>query len=569
MESANQSTSPALKVRKIIGRTYLNDNRIEEALDVFSSILRDYPDDVESLVILGNLYLASGDGKSAQVLFKHAIETDSQYEVALQEQMLQAEAESYFPAAEPIPTDPQAVARLLFRLTGRETDVHPDEMWKAARMLDEIITSDNPAACVAERLDEITSVLPALIEINIHQARRDGREEIESGLLNLKKNIQLQLQVREKIEKSQPEPLEPAAPAGPQYCVAWNVLFLRGEVSERSRRPQLIRQTLEALGCRLMDENTLPVAGYEARPDVVVACNPHVQPRLIERLATLSAHGIPIIVDLDTDFEQLPIFHADYNTRGLSSPARSRAYTAALMLASLVTVSSEEQAAAMRAAGHAAAVIPNGWSADNPLWNKDRPMRSTVNIGWVNQPGQLEDLATIRRAILRVLREFHNTQLVIIGDVQAYRLFENIAENRKIFLPLSGPEEYPYLLSQVDIQIVPLRRFPFHETLSDAVLIEAGVKGIPWIASPAPSFSRWRSGGALAASLEEWHSHLRQMVLEPELRADLGREGRLAARTREQKVLGQVWLKTIHQVITHNQAFEHTQATPLAAEKMP
>ena len=67
MQSPQTTVSSALKVRKIIGRTYLNDNRLEEALDVFSGILRDYPQDVESLVILGNLYLASGDGKSAQI----------------------------------------------------------------------------------------------------------------------------------------------------------------------------------------------------------------------------------------------------------------------------------------------------------------------------------------------------------------------------------------------------------------------------------------------------------------------------------------------------------------------
>jgi tetratricopeptide (TPR) repeat protein len=566
MQSPQTTVSSALKVRKIIGRTYLNDNRLEEALDVFSGILRDYPQDVESLVILGNLYLASGDGKSAQILYQQAIQADPTCATSLQESLAHAEAESYFPASEPIPSDPQAVARLLFRLTGRETDVHPDDMWRAARMLDDIIHSEDPAACVAERLDEITAVLPALIEINIHQARRDGRDDIEAGLLNLKRNIQLQLQTQ--VFQPAEAPAAPVEePQEPQYRVAWNVLFLNAGGGERSRRAELIRQTLQGLGCRLMDENTLPVAGYEERPDVVLVCNPHVQPRLNERLATLSALGIPIIVDLDTDFEQLPIFHPDYNTRGLSSPARSRAYTAALMLASLVTVGSEEQAAALRAAGYAAAVVPDGWSADNPLWNKERPMRSTLNIGWVNTPGQMEDLATVRRAVLRVLREFHHTQLVVVGDMQAYRLFENIPDNRKIFLPSSGPEEYPYLLSQVDIQIVPLRRFPFHETLSDAVLVEAGVKSIPWIASPAPSFARWRSGGMLAGPLEEWHSALRQMVVDRDMRAALGREGRQGARSRELKALGQVWLKTIHQVINHHQAYEQTVVTAVAAEK--
>ena len=63
---------PELKVRKILGRTYLNENRLSDALDVFSKILNDYPDDVETLHILGNFYLASGDGKTAKKIYRCA-----------------------------------------------------------------------------------------------------------------------------------------------------------------------------------------------------------------------------------------------------------------------------------------------------------------------------------------------------------------------------------------------------------------------------------------------------------------------------------------------------------------
>jgi hypothetical protein len=53
---------PELKVRKILGRTYLNENRLAEALEIFIKILTDYPDDLEPCSSW-RFYLASGDGK--------------------------------------------------------------------------------------------------------------------------------------------------------------------------------------------------------------------------------------------------------------------------------------------------------------------------------------------------------------------------------------------------------------------------------------------------------------------------------------------------------------------------
>jgi tetratricopeptide (TPR) repeat protein len=62
-----------LKVRKIVGRTYLNENRLAEALEIYSKILLDFPNDLETSLILGNCYLASGDGKTAKKLYLQAI----------------------------------------------------------------------------------------------------------------------------------------------------------------------------------------------------------------------------------------------------------------------------------------------------------------------------------------------------------------------------------------------------------------------------------------------------------------------------------------------------------------
>jgi glycosyltransferase involved in cell wall biosynthesis len=163
--------------------------------------------------------------------------------------------------------------------------------------------------------------------------------------------------------------------------------------------------------------------------------------------------------------------------------------------------------------------------------------------------GQIEDVAEIRRVVTRVVREFPQTRLVIGGDPQVYHLFEHLPESRRLYLPAVGYEDHPYLLGQVDILLLPHRKTPFNSTLSDRPLVEAGVRGIPWLASPVPAYTTWSTGGLVASSLEEWHTYLRQLVLDANLRASLSEAGRRQAESREMDLLALDWLDLIAEVI--------------------
>ena len=149
---------------------------------------------------------------------------------------------------------------------------------------------------------------------------------------------------------------------------------------------------------------------------------------------------------------------------------------------------------------------------------------------------------------IRIIREFPNTRVVIIGNPQAYRLFENLPENRRMYLPAVAPEEFPYQLSQVDVLLVPLRNTPYNLSLPDTLLVEAGAKGIPWVASSNPSFQLWQNGGVISESLDEWHLNMRHLIMDEELRRRLGKEGRSAAESREMNQAGKLWLDLINQV---------------------
>ena len=75
--------------------------------------------------------------------------------------------------------------------------------------------------------------------------------------------------------------------------------------------------------------------------------------------------------------------------------------------------------------------------------------------------------------------------------------------------------------------------------------MQAGVKAIPWIATPMPDIIRWQAGGVTAETADEWHSYLRQFVQDKELRSSLGQAGRKMAVTREEEFIGKKWLQCI------------------------
>jgi glycosyltransferase involved in cell wall biosynthesis len=534
---------PELKVRKILGRTYLNENRLAEALDIFIKILIDYPDDLETLLILGGFYLASGDGKTAKSLYLRAQELDPQNQT-IERQIVMADEIVGNGAAEPVPTDMEAVARLLQRLTGQTKVIDENDIVRAANLLAQITSSENPAELVANHLDEIDELLLALIELNIRQAQADGRPDVAEALHGLQLNIGYQRSTREEngAVESQNSPSRQPAFSG-------RVLMLLPDLERKSNRMKLLRSVLDSCGCQVIEQDEYVSTRYR-KPDVVITSNPHTNPTLLESLSVLSKARVPIILDLDTDVENQPVSHHDYSAKGLSTQTRGNAYTAALDLANIISVPSQRQAVSLRAVAEHVLLIPDGWSRQNTLWEKSPAPHNTINIGWAGSGGQLEDLMLVRRFIVRIIREFPNTRIVIIGNLQAYRLFDGLPENRRMYLPLVADEEFPYLLSQLDVLLAPLRNLPYNQSLPDTPLVEAGAKGIPWIASPIPAFRSWNAGGIISESPDEWHLNMRHLVVDADLRRKLGLAGKEAAKTREMSQLAGLWLELISQAMT-------------------
>jgi len=418
-------------------------------------------------------------------------------------------------------------------------EISADELRSAAELLALVASSPHPAQAVAERLESIEDLLPALMEINIRQANADGRPDLAAALRTLLDSAPLQQRAIEARRQSARLEAEPKQPR--------RVLFLApGEDSALLQ--SLPAGALANLGVEVTLATRFP-PDFQSQLDLVIAHRPHENPELLKDLAACAAANIPIILDLDVDIEQMPLDHPQYGALGLSNQLSARAYNAALLLASRLRVPNETMAVSFRARGCKVHVIPNGWSRENHQWEKAAPERHGLQIGWIQNPGEFDDIAAIRRIILRVLREFPQARLVISGDPRAYQMFDSLPESRRLYLPPVSLEDQPYLLRQIDILLVPLRNTPFNATQCDDRLMEAGLRGIPWVASPVPAFIEWGQGGLVASAPDEWHSHLRQIMRDETSRATLGMAGRMKAESREMSRLAKRWIDLIEETL--------------------
>jgi glycosyltransferase involved in cell wall biosynthesis len=206
-------------------------------------------------------------------------------------------------------------------------------------------------------------------------------------------------------------------------------------------------------------------------------------------------------------------------------------------------------AASLRTGGYTVYTVPDAWSKTNALWNSPAPARGYLHIGLSGYFGQLEDITEIRRIVLRVMREFPNTRLVILDNPDFYHFFHHLDEDRRFFLPSLRAESRPALLKQIDLLLLPLRNHPYNRASSDRPLLEAGLRQIPWIATPIPAFTTWKDGGLTAETPEEWHAALRELLSNAELRAELGRAGEKHAQQRELQIVGRTWLTLLQETV--------------------
>jgi glycosyltransferase involved in cell wall biosynthesis len=146
-----------------------------------------------------------------------------------------------------------------------------------------------------------------------------------------------------------------------------------------------------------------------------------------------------------------------------------------------------------------------------------------VRIGWIGTPLNGHHLEALYSPLAALARE-RDFELVIVGLNKPLQW--NLPRVRYIDWQLA--DEFGYF-AQFDIGIMPLTDSPFARGKCAFKIIQCLAAGLPVVASPVGAnreVVEHGRNGYLAATQDDWHSMLRQLVDDPEMRRRMGESGR-------------------------------------------
>lgn len=193
------------------------------------------------------------------------------------------------------------------------------------------------------------------------------------------------------------------------------------------------------------------------------------------------------------------------------------------------TVSTEPLAAEASASGVGVAVVGNAISTEMVSraavageMMAARPDR--LRVGYLSgTPTHEADFSEVADELLRVLDRHPHVELVVAGFLDLDPRFDRRRVVREAYRP---PAELPALIATLDVNLAPLERDnAFTDCKSCIKYLEAGVVGVPTIASARPDFVRAiRHGenGLLADAPDEWRDALELIVDDRDLRRRIG-----------------------------------------------
>jgi glycosyltransferase involved in cell wall biosynthesis len=213
----------------------------------------------------------------------------------------------------------------------------------------------------------------------------------------------------------------------------------------------------------------------------------------------------------------------------------------ALKACDLVTCPTDELARHARRMGKPAFVLPNGFDAASHAvsraarraWLQDGD--DLLRIGYAaGSRTHQRDFAVAAGAVARILRENEKARLTVFRDpssgegvvlMDEFEAFEGL-EARIEWRDMVGLRDLPLELARFAINLAPLEAGnPFCEAKSELKYFEAGLVGVPTIASPSGPYCRAIIDGVtgrLAAGEEEWYQALKDLLGDAALRHRIG-----------------------------------------------
>ena len=134
------------------------------------------------------------------------------------------------------------------------------------------------------------------------------------------------------------------------------------------------------------------------------------------------------------------------------------------------------------------------------------------------------DIEMIKPALQKILREFKNVQLLLVGELKFPSFLKEFSSQIK-YENLRDWKELPEIIANVDINIVPTQNNVYFEAKSENKWFEAALVKIPTIASNYGVFKniiKQNETGLLCSNINDWYISLKTLIKNESLRKIIG-----------------------------------------------
>jgi 2-polyprenyl-3-methyl-5-hydroxy-6-metoxy-1,4-benzoquinol methylase/glycosyltransferase involved in cell wall biosynthesis len=330
-----------------------------------------------------------------------------------------------------------------------------------------------------------------------------------------------------------------------------DVLFLIGCWDGESKRYRVhnMVEGLRALGYRVHEApfaqlDAVVEAGLEA--NIVVLFRAPFDPTLgiNNFFAYAKQHHIKVVFDVDDLIFDPSVVESIDGFRMLSEDKKARyldgvsMYRQMLLASDLVTVPTEYLKSQVNKLGVPAAIIPNSVNAKQIAIAQDvvaapRESGNVVRIGYFSGSyTHQKDFSQCESALLELMGQHSDIVLRIVGYMDLDSRWDGYAQRveRVGFLPYCDMLKD---MAQCDINIAPLEPdSPFCHAKSELKFFEAGLVGVPTVASATDTFVRAINHGVdgyCVNTTQQWREALNGLITSKVLRTQIGAKARESA----------------------------------------
>lgn len=293
-----------------------------------------------------------------------------------------------------------------------------------------------------------------------------------------------------------------------------------------------------------------PESHLVEKADVIIGSRV-AAPEAMEGWRALREAGKRLVLDLDDDY-----FHIDVNNRtayAYWTTAIQNNLRESIELSDVVTVCSEALAEAIyRETKHPnIRVVQNALDAGvNGIPRDYDP--ELLTVGWAGTENTAQWLPMIKDVINKAARDELGRRVYVefIGCPANYAAnlgFRFRKGYGRAITFIHDPREYLSELRRIDILLAPYRSTPFTEAKFPTKALEAGMLGIPIIASAIRPYAEWITHGVDGFLVRnnaqhEWVRYASALVQDAALRRKMGLAARVrASRNTMQGYLGVAW----------------------------